>query len=385
MHLTIQKKDFFRSLSRTHSVADRKSSMPILSNILLSTDGPKTLRFAATDLYLSVTSTAPVELKTSGTIAVAARTLFEIVKNLPEGEVSLQVVGNHAVEIRSGKVRFKIPGMPGQDFPSLPSPGNAEFATLDGTEVGRLCALTHYSMSSDETRPHLAGALFEGDGKAVRMVTTDGHRLSKAEYKRGEGKKLLNFSMLVPGKGIGELRKLIDEAARDKNEGEKSEKGGDKTSPSIDIATAGGNAFFRRDDVMLSVKLVDEQFPPYSKVIPSAQSRKVGVSRARLIESLRRIALVASDKSGAVRFNVEPGTLRITSENPDVGEGTEELAVDFAGEPIEIGFNARYVLDVLGALVEDDVRLELGGQLDPGVIKPVGATDFVGVIMPMRI
>lgn len=378
MQLTIQKKDFLRSLARTHSVADRKSSMPILSNILLSTDGPKTLRFAATDLYLSVTSTAPVDTKTGGTIAVAARTLFDIVKNLPEGEVSLSVVGNHAVEIRSGKVRFKIPGMPGQDFPSLPSPGNAEFATLDADEVGRLCALTHYSMSSDETRPHLAGALFEGDGKAVRMVTTDGHRLSKAEYKRGEGKKLLNFSMLVPGKGIVELRKLIDEAKQSR------EKGDDKPA-TIDIGTAGGNAFFRRDDVVLSVKLVDEQFPPYSKVIPSAQNRKVNLGRMQLTESLRRIALVASDKSGAVRFNIEPGTLRITSENPDVGEGSEELSVDYAGEPIEIGFNAKYVLDVLGALVEDEVRLELGGQLDPGVIKPVGATDFVGVIMPMRI
>ncbi len=378
MHLTILKKDFLRSLARTHSVADRKSSMPILSNILLSTDGPKTLRFSATDLYLSVSSTAVAEIKAGGTIAVAARTLFDIVKNLPEGEVSLQVVGNHGVEIRSGKVRFKIPGMPGQDFPSLPNPGAAEFATLDAEEVGRLISLTHYSMSSDETRPHLAGALFEGDGKAVRMVTTDGHRLSKAEYKRGEGKKLLNFSMLVPAKGIGELRRLIDEAKADRG------KGDDKPA-TIDIATAGGSAFFRREDVVLSVKLVDEQFPPYSKVIPSAQTRKVGIGRMLLTEALRRIALVASDKSGAVRFNVEPGTLRITSENPDVGEGTEELEVDFAGEGIEIGFNARYVLDVLAAIVEDDVRLELGGQLDPGVIKPVGPTDFVGVIMPMRI
>jgi DNA polymerase-3 subunit beta len=136
---------------------------------------------------------------------------------------------------------------------------------------------------------------------------------------------------------------------------------------------------------VLSVKLVDEQFPPYNKVIPTSGSRSIGVSRNLLTEALRRIALVASDKSGSVRFAAEPGILRITSENPDVGEGSEELDVDFAGEPVEIGFNARYVLDVLGALVEDDVKLQLGGQLDPGVIRPVGPTDFVGVIMPMRI
>ena len=378
MHLVIQKRNFLRSLARTHSVADRKSSMPILSNILLSTDGPKTLRLAATDLYLSVTSAASAEVKSNGTIALAARTLFDIVKSLPEGEISVQVVGNHAAEIRSGKVRFKIPGMPGQDFPSLPNPGTAEFAPLEAEELGRLVTLTHYSMSTDETRPHLACSLFEGDGKSVRIVTTDGHRLSKAEYKLGETKKLLNFSMLVPSKGIAELRRLIEEAKADRAKTE-------DTPSTIDVATAGGSAFFRRDDAVLSVKLVDEQFPPYNKVIPSSATRKIGVSRTLLSEALRRIALVASDKSGSVRFNAEPGILRITSENPDVGEGAEEIDVDFAGEPVEIGFNAKYVLDVLGALTEDEVKLELGGQLDPGVIKPVGPTDFVGVIMPMRI
>jgi DNA polymerase-3 subunit beta len=378
MHLVIHKRNFLRSLARTHSVADRKSSMPILSNILLSTEGPKTLRLAATDLYLSVSSAASAEVKTAGTIALAARTLFEIVKSLPEGELSIQVVGNHAAEIRSGKVRFKIPGMPGQDFPALPSPGNAEFAPLEAEELGKLISHTHYSMSADETRPHLACALFEGDGKSVRMVTTDGHRLSKAEYKLVEGRKPLSFSMLVPSKGIAELRRLVDEAKSDRSKTE-------DTPSAIDVATAGGSAFFRRDDAVLSVKLVDEQFPPYNKVIPSSPSRKVGVSRALLTEALRRIALVASDKSGSVRFAAEPGVLRITSENPEVGEGAEEIDVDFAGEPIEIGFNARYVLDVLQALTEDDVRLELGGQLDPGVVRPVGPTDFVGVIMPMRI
>jgi DNA polymerase III subunit beta len=378
MHLVIHKRNFLRSLARTHSVADRKSSMPILSNILLSTDGPKTLRLAATDLYLSVAATANAEIKAGGTIALAARTLFDIVKSLPEGELSLQVVGNHAAEIRSGKVRFKIPGMPGQDFPSLPNPGNAEFAPLEAEELGKLISHTHYSMSADETRPHLACALFEGDGKAVRMVTTDGHRLSKAEYKLSEGRKLLNFSMLVPSKGIAELRRLVDEAKSDRQKTE-------DTPSAIDVATAGGSAFFRRDDAVLSVKLVDEQFPPYNKVIPSSATRKIGVSRALLTEALRRIALVASDKSGSVRFAAEPGILRITSENPEVGEGAEELDVDFAGEPIEIGFNAKYVIEVLQALVEDDVRLELGGQLDPGVVRPVGPTDFVGVIMPMRI
>jgi len=376
MELTISKKEFLRSLARTHSVADRKSSMPILSNVLLSADGPKSLRFAATDLYLAVTSNAAAVVQSGGTIAVSARTLFDIVKSLPEGEVQLKVTDNHAAEIRSGKVRFKIPGMPGHDFPALPTPGDAEFAELAAEDLGRLIALTHYSMSTDETRPHLAGALLEGDGKNVRMVTTDGHRLSKAEYKQAEG-GMLNFDMLIPAKGIAELRRMIDEAKSDQGKGQEA--------PTIGLATAAGNAFFQRDGVLLGVKLADESFPPYSKVIPKEQSRRVGVGRQPLIEALKRISLVANDKSGAVRFKLDAGQLSIASENPDVGEGSEQLDVDFAGEGVEIGFNARYLLDVLNALNEDDIYFELGEQLDPGVVKPVGPTDFIGVIMPMRI
>jgi len=378
MELTIQKKNFLRGLARTHSVADRKSSMPILSNILLSTDGPSTLRLAATDLYLGVSATAPADVKRGGTVAVAARTLFEIIKNLPDGDVKWTVGDNHAAEIRCGKVRYKIPGMPGEDFPSLPSPGEAAFADLDAERLGDLVARTQYSMSTDDTRPHLAGALFEGDGKLVRMVTTDGHRLSKAEFRLADGSGMLNYSMLVPNKGIAELRRLIEDARADRAKG-------DEAPLTVGIATAGSNAFFRRDGVQLSVKLADEQFPPYSKVIPQQQDKRVVASRSGLIEALRRISLVASDKSGGVKLAIAPGTLRITSENPDVGEGSEELDVDYAGEPLMIGFNARYLLDVLSALSEDSVALELSGELDPGVIKPAADADFVGVIMPMRI
>lgn len=377
MELTISKKSFLRGLARTHGVADRKSSMPILSNVLLSTDSTSALRLAATDLYLGVSATAEAQVTGGGSVAVAARTLFDIVKNLPEGEVKWTVGPNHAAEIRCGKVKYRIPGMPGDDFPPLPSAGRAEFVELEAEAVADLIARTHFSMSTDDTRPHLSGALFEGDGKVVRMVTTDGHRLSKAEH-RVEG-SMLNFTMLVPNKGIGELRRLVDDlkAEQKKGEGEPAKVG---------IATTGGNAFFRGSDVLLSVKLADEQFPPYSKVIPQQQKRRVVCSRQSLLDSLRRISLVSSDKSGGVRLGLEAGSLRIVSENPDVGEGSEELDVDYAGDPVTIGFNARYIVDVLSSLTNDEVALELSGELDPGVIKPVGDTaDFVGVVMPMRI
>jgi DNA polymerase-3 subunit beta len=379
MELVISKKNFLRGLARTHGVADRKSSMPILSNILLTTDSTSSLRFAATDLYLGVAATAPAEIKRGGSIAVSARTLFDIVKNLPEGDVHWTVGPNHAAEIRSGKVRFRIPGMPGDDFPALPSPGTSDFFSIDADLLGDLITKTQYSMSTDDTRPHLAGALFEGEGKLVRMVTTDGHRLSKIEHRLKEGSPMLSFSMLVPNKGIAELKRLIEDARADAK-GNKEE-----GPPQISVATTGGSAFFKREGIVLSVKLADEQFPPYARVIPQQQEKRVVMSRAGLVEALKRMSLVSNDTSGGVRFMVSAGSLRIVSENPDVGEGSEELDVDYAGEAITIGFNAKYILDVLGSLTDDEVALELAGELDPGVIKPAGDTMFVGVVMPMRI
>jgi DNA polymerase-3 subunit beta len=387
MELSISKKDFLRGLARTHAVADRKSSMPILSNVLLSADDSGLLRFAATDLYLAVSASAEANIKRGGTVALSARTLFDIVKNLPEGEVKLAVDKQNAVLLRSGKIKFRIPGMPGEDFPALPSAGEGSFCELDVNLLTQLIGLTQYSMSSDDTRPHLAGSLFECDGKSVRMVTTDGHRLSKAEALFDTNTK---FSILVPQKGIAELKRLLEDAKSERRapvrerSAERAELSPDEPV-TVGVATVGGNAFFRGQDVQLSVKLADEQFPPYAKVIPQSHSRRVVCSRELLVDSLRRISLVASDKSGGVRLALEPGKLEIVSENPDVGEGSEELDVDFVGEKVAIGFNARYLLEALSAMPDDEVVLELGGELDPGVIKPLTDTRFVGVIMPMRI
>ena len=378
MELTIEKQQFLRGLARTHGVADRKSSMHILSNVLLSAEGTDSLRLSATDLYLGVSTLVPAKIKKGGTIAVSARTLFDIAKNLPNGKVSWKLSNTHAVELSCGKVRYRIPAMPGEDFPPLPNAGDAEFAQLDASDLADLISLTQHSMSHDDTRPHLAGTLFEGDGKVIRMVTTDGHRLSKAERKASGKGSMMNFSMLVPHKGIAELKRLLDDVKAARGKGE--------TQSTIGIATVGGNAFFQRDDLSLSVKLADEHFPPNNTVIPSKQRRTGIAARGPLVEALRRISLVPNEKSGGVQLMIEPGTLRLQSQNPDVGEGSEEVDVDYAGDDLRIGFNARYLLDVLSALPYDEVALELSGERDPGVLKPVGDNpEFIGVIMPMRI
>lgn len=371
MELSISKQDFLRGLTRTHSVADRRNSMPILSNVSLSDAGGDGLRLAATDLYLGATTVVPAEIRTGGKLALSAKTLFNIVRALPDGEVTLTAGDNHAAEIRCGKVSYKIPGMPGEDFPPLPNPGDAAFNSIPVDILAELISLTSYSMSTDDTRPHLSGSLFEGEGTALRMVTTDGHRLSKAEHQV-EGKSY-EFKMLVPHKGVGELKRALEDA-----------KGGD--GGEIEVASAAGHAFFRHGETLLSVKLADEQFPPYAKVIPQKQGKVVVTDRGGFIEALKRISLVAADKSGGVQLHLEEGQVRIQSQNPDVGEGHEELPVDYAGESLSIGFNAKYLLDAFSALKHDEVRLELNGELDPGVVRPSGdGVDYVGVVMPMRI
>jgi DNA polymerase-3 subunit beta len=367
MKIVLTKADLARAVGRVQSVADRKSSLPILANILLTAKGDA-VQLAATDLYLSATTVAKAIVENAGSIALPARTLFDIARQLPEGDVTIAADDTHRAEIRVGKVRFKVPGQPGRDFPSLPTPGEKSFAELPADVVARLIALVQYAMSSDDTRPHLAGTFVVRDGATLRMVTTDGHRLAKAEQRLETVAD--SFEMLVPGKGVLELKRLAEEGK----------------GANISLASVGGFAFFKHGDQLLGVKLADDQFPPYQKVIPKGLDKRVVVPRDRLVTALKRMSLVASDKSGAVRFHLSSGALRIGSENPDVGEGSEELDVDYAGGELEIGFNAKYLLDAIGALQENDIALELGGTLDPGMVKPaVGSTDYVGVVMPMRI
>lgn len=376
MELTIQKRDFLRVLARTHAVADRKSSMPILSNVLLTTEGNDRLRVSATDLYLGVSAVSGATVERAGSVTVAARTLFDIVKALPDGEIHWSVDENRSATLKQGKIKYKMPGLPADDFPPLPNPGDAVFANLKAHVVGDLIAMTSYSMSTDDTRPHLAGTLFEKEGNTIRMVTTDSHRLSKAETV-SEGSDDISLSMLVPHKGIGELKRVVEDAKSGKDP---------EAGNGIEIGMAQGNAFFRRADLLLSVKLSDEKFPPYTKVIPKSNTKRVVALRTKLIDSLKRISLVASDKGSSLQLHIEDGILRIQSRNPEIGEGVEEVEVDYTGPSLSIGFNAKYLLDSLNALAYDEVCLELSGELDPGVIRPVGeGVDFIGVIMPMKI
>jgi DNA polymerase-3 subunit beta len=377
MELTVPKKDLLRLVMRMQGVAERKSTMPVLSNVLLAVDGPSALRVAATDLYLALIGRIPVEVSKGGSVAVPAKDLLERVRMMPEGPIQLASQDNATTTLKAAGSarRYTLRGMPGDDFPPLPSPaeGSPSLA-LDVGVLQELIAKTHFSISNDETRAHLNSALFEWDGDVVRMVTTDGHRLSKMEVKV-TGRQA-SATMLIPLKAIQELRRLCDDLAAESKEGGKAQ---------LQITQSGSSAFFQGGGMSFAVRLVDAQFPPYTQVIPQQSEKIVRVPRGAFAEALRAVSVAASERTGGVKLQLAQGTMRITTESPESGEGFDEIPIEFAGPTMTIGFNAKYFLDVLAALDEDEVELGLGGELDPAVVRPAGPRQFLAVVMPMRI
>jgi DNA polymerase-3 subunit beta len=300
---------------------------------------------------------------------------------MPDGEIGISTTATATTTIRAvgSARRFTLQGVPGEEFPSLPAPdAGAKSSALEAATLAQLIAATHFSISSDETRPHLSSALFEWDGDRVRMVTTDGHRLSKMEVTT-KG-KLAGTNILIPLKGVNELRRLCEEVA--------SKRSGDEGSPEIKISQSGPNAFFELPGFQFSVKLLDAQFPPYQHVLPAVHATRVRVPRGATAEALTAVSVAASDRTGGVKLSLSRGKLRFESESPESGEGFDELPVDYQGADLTVGFNARYFLDVLRAIVDDDVEISLGGELDPAVIRPASSNpnaSYLAVIMPMRI
>jgi DNA polymerase-3 subunit beta len=377
MELTVAKRDLLKLVTRMQGVAERKSTMPVLSNVLLAVDGPSALRVAATDLYLALVGRVPVEVSKGGSVAVPVKDLLERVRMMPEGPIHLSSQDNASTTIKAAGAarRYTLRGMPGDDFPPLPSPAEGSPSlVLDVDVLRELVDKTHFSISGDETRAHLNSALFEWDGDIVRMVTTDGHRLSKMEVKVSG--RQASATMLIPLKAIQELRRLSEDISAEAKEGAK---------PQLQITQSGSSAFFQAGGMTFAVRLVDAQFPPYSQVIPQQSEKLVRVPRAAFSEALRAVSVAASERTGGVKLGLTKGTMRITTESPDSGEGFDEVPIEYAGPNMTVGFNAKYFLDVLGALDEDEVELGFGGELDPAVVKPVGPRQFLAVVMPMRI
>ncbi len=367
MEFRIAKSEFLRGLRLAQGIADRKSTMPMLANVLLRTTGKNQLLVAATDLNVSLTAELKANVSHEGGITLGAKNLFELIANAPGEDITLKRADNHWAEIRSGKVTYRIVGMPDRDFPRVPDHREATYTTVESAVLREMIDRTLFSVCNDETRFHLNGVYFESDGSKARMVSTDGHRLSKVERTIANGPKL-SSGIIIPKKGLLEMKKVLE------------------SGPSCKLAIKTPHLFLVQEDIAIAVKLIDAQFPPYEQVIPKDHKKIITVDRSRLIDALRRAQLMSSETRG-VKIAATKEGITITSDNPDLGEVREELDAEYSGDAIAIGFNPKYVVELLGQMGSDQVTLALGGDLDPGLLRPMGPgnDEYLGVVMPMRI
>ncbi len=373
MKLSVEKKDLLNVIARAQNIVEKRNTMPILVNVLLDAkDG--VLRAFATDLEVSLTDQIEAQVQAPGRVAVSAKSLFEIIKELPDGPIQMERRENNWLRISQKRAVFNIVGISPDEYPVFPTLTTKEFVKIDAKVLLEMIEKTIYSVSTDETRYHLNGVFLEvkpdGDGANYRMVATDGHRLSMIERKlpiSGAG-HLQAQGVIVPRKGLHEMRKLLESV--------------DNT---VELAIEGSQLVVRLTSTLLMIRLIEGKYPNYQQLIPQGFKEFFLVPREALLSSLKRVSLLSNAKSKGVTFSVASGKMEITSNNPELGDAKEEIEVDFKGKDLKIGFNARYMLDVLQSMHDDIVRVELNDQLSPGLVRPQDDPSYTCVVMPMRI
>lgn len=370
MNIRITKKDLLKGLQLVQGVVERRSTMPILSNVLLEAK-EKALIVTGTDLEVGVNGELPATTLREGRVAVHARGLYDVVKELPDEPVTLGVDTNNWVEISCGRSRFRLAGLAPEEFPALPKKSDGTSLKLDCSTLSHMIEKTSFAMSTDETRYNLNGILFqcsgEGGKSLLRMVATDGHRLSCIEKPLENGSQATK-AVIVPRKGVQELKRLLD--------------GGDGT---FELWIDAKHAIATREHTSLTIRLIDGQFPPYQQVIPKQCKRTLSVPREAMAQAVKRVSAMTTERSRGMKFSISPKNLEISSTNPDFGEAREELEATYQGDPFVVGFNARYMLDALLALEDDKVVFQLGDDTAPCLLKSEADRGFTHVLMPMRL
>lgn len=373
MKIQIEKKDFLNLLARTQNIVEKRNTMPILVNVLLEAEKEK-LKVFATDLEVSLTDEVPAQIFQVGKVAVNAKNLFDIVKELPDGMIDLTKKENNWLEIKQNKSVFNIVGISAEEYPVFPTYSTQDFLKLEARTLSDMIEKTIYSVSTDETRYHLNGVYFEKieqNGKTLyRMVATDGHRLSLVDrvVDDVDAHLLPHQGVIIPRKGLQEIRKLLDQV-----------------DGLIEMAFEGSQLVVRSKSTILMVRLIEGKYPNYQKLIPQKLTRTLKVKRETILSSLKRVSLLSNQKSKGVTLSLGDGKMEISSNNPELGDAKEEIDVDYSGDPMKIGFNARYILDILNAIDDEGIAFEFEGQLAPGLIRPQNDSTYTCVIMPMRI
>jgi DNA polymerase III subunit beta len=372
MQFTIEKEVFLKGLARIQGIVEKRNTIPILSNVLIEA-GDGEILLTATDLEVGMRATYPAQIAKPGKVTVSAKKLFEIIKELPDREISFLAKENCWIEIRCGKAMFNIVGLSPEEFPYFPYPEKEEFVSLASHMVKEMIEKTAFSMSSDESKYNLNGIycrIQEQENKfLLRLVATDGHRLALVENPLPDpGIPDLQKGVIFPRKGILELRKIAEEG-----EG------------ALLLGFMDNNAVIKKDRTIIVMRLVDGEFPDYNRVIPKNNEFSGLISCDLFLHALRRMAVLSSEKSKGVKLLLKPNLLEISSSNPELGDAREELEIDYQGPEIAIGFNARYLMDILQVQTRDRIGLFVKDNLSPGLLRPEDDATFQAVVMPMRL
>ncbi len=374
MEITLPKSELNRALSITQSIVAKKTTMPILANVLLSVaDGQ--LKISATDLEITAIVGAKAKVKSKGSTTVNGKIFADIVRELPEGDVTIKLTEGERVEIISKGSKLRMIGVSAEEYPSLPGIIFEPKSKLSSKQLLEMINKTIYSVSTDETRFNLNGVCFEivNDGKKkgasiLRMVATDGHRLALITRPAGDLK--FEGRVIVPRKGLAEIRKVLSP---------------DEDSP-VGIDIKEGFLILESGDTRISMRLVDGEYPNYEQVIPKEKGVLATIPGTELSQALRRSALMVTDRGKCVKMDFNSGSLKISSSSPELGDSVEELPITYTGKPLSIGFNALYILDFVASLGEaQNVVIELNGELGAGKFGADSDESYFGIVMPMRL
>jgi DNA polymerase-3 subunit beta len=369
MEILVRRNDLVKELQLVQGIVERKNSIPILSNVLAEARTGE-LRISATDLDVSLRCGCAAQVVEEGAVTLGAKKLYEIVRSLPESDVSVKVEGDAWARIKCERVEIKMAGLPGEDFPSLPEARPGKAVDIPVAVLRALIQRTAFAITAEDARYYLAGALLVLDKDAAAMVATDGHRLAWAQRKAAL-KVAETTRVLVPRKAITELARLVEEM------------GGEDV---VSFQQGDGHLIFAAGGRTLASKMVEAQFPAYEKVVGVTGDKKVAVGRELLQSAIRRVSLLSSERGRAVKMSLDDGRLEVSASSPELGEARESLPLEYAGDAVEIGFNAQYLLEFLAVVGTDEVALEVKDAESQGLLRPVGEDggDYRYVVMPMR-
>ncbi len=372
MQFRIEKEVFLRALGRVQGIVEKRNTIPILSNVLIEAANAE-ICLTATDLEVGMRSSYAAGIIAPGKVTVSAKKLHEIIRELPEQEIIFTARDNCWIEIRCGKSLFNIVGLSAEEFPYFPYPEKENFLALNGHLLKEMIEKTIFSISTDDSKYNLNGIYFralEQEGRQLlRLVATDGHRLAMIQRPL-EAIHIpeLAKGVIFPRKGIQELKKIAEEGDAE-----------------VLLGFMNNNAIIKKQQTVVVMRLVDGDFPDYNRVIPKANELEVLLPSDAFFHTLRRMAILSSEKSRGVKLQLRPESLEISSSNPELGDAREDLEVRYEGPELSIGFNARYLLDILQVMDAQQTRLLVKDNLSPGLLTPAGDQDFLAVVMPMRL